>query len=262
MTQTFGRGCVSAVVYAFALLAFTAASAHAQTTAVFLDSQPGDPIGGGNQFTWTPAEREFRPTVNPSRVALALLNEPAPAWEVRFRAPGVTPLTPGVYRQRELGGIGRVTSAPDVHRPSEHGHVMQCVKGRTLRRLRSRNGGRHAATVRGRFRIPLRRRAAAAGRCAVNSTRASLVPFDGVPPSLSLRIDPADNGYVEGVGIDCGAGRTDCDEAFASIPLGQPDCRSAAWIPVRRLVRNGLCRRGHGDHRDHASETMPAGFQP
>src|SRR4029450_10293437 len=52
------------------------------------------------------------------------------------------------------------------------------------------------------------------GAVRFNSTRSSLTPFDGGYPVYSLHVEPAVNGYVTGPGLDCGAGRTDCDQTY------------------------------------------------
>ena len=49
------RVCLLALVWALA----PCASAQAQTTALFFDSQPGDYIGQGIQRTYTPADGTF-----------------------------------------------------------------------------------------------------------------------------------------------------------------------------------------------------------
>lgn len=48
------------------------------------------------------------------------------------------------------------------------------------------------------------------------SARSSLLPFDGVYPLYKVGVQTSVGGRVAGPGIDCGAGSTDCDEAFSS----------------------------------------------
>jgi hypothetical protein len=57
---------------------------------------------------------------------------------------------------------------------------------------------------------------AVVGSVRFNSARTSLLPFDGAYPDISLRINATQGGYVTGGGLDCGAGRLDCEQSYGS----------------------------------------------
>jgi hypothetical protein len=71
--------------------------AHAQTTILFFDSQPGDYIGGGVQQTVTPANGSFVASRNFSNGVSVQVNTTGGGWTLAFAAPGNALLTPGTY---------------------------------------------------------------------------------------------------------------------------------------------------------------------
>ena len=85
-----------------ALLAVPA-GASAQTTQLFLDSQPGDYIGGGVQQTYTILDGTFTASHFGGTVNV-MFRTPTFShfWTLNFSAPDGTPLVPGVYE-----GAGR-----------------------------------------------------------------------------------------------------------------------------------------------------------
>ena len=86
------------VVVAILLLTGTAS---AQTTRLFLNSQPGDYIGGGIQQTITTATGGFTATQNFGGGVSIQFSSSQPGtflfWTLDFAAPGNAPLTIGVY---------------------------------------------------------------------------------------------------------------------------------------------------------------------
>ena len=71
--------------------------ADAQTTILFLDSQPGDYIGGGVQHTVTPATGSFTASRNFDNGVSISVNTTGGVWSLAFAAPGDATLTPGTY---------------------------------------------------------------------------------------------------------------------------------------------------------------------
>jgi hypothetical protein len=206
------------------------AAAQTGTTAIYFDSQPGDDIGEGLQRTWTGAELTFSVSVSADRSRVTVYAV-APSfgwlnnWSLTFAGPESAPLVPGAYDQ--------ATRYPF--------HV------KSLNGLDVSGSGRGCGSSAGRFRIHEividdsgvvqrfaadfeqhcdRRTPALFGAVRYRSTRGSLVPFDGAYPVYAIRVDDAVNGYVTGPGIDCGAGRTDCDETF-----GAPSTIALTAIP-------------------------------
>jgi hypothetical protein len=86
-------------IMALAILMVAAASpvaAWAQTTALVLHSQPGDPVGGGTDRTFFPADGVFTPSTS-DNVLNVYFNGGPHWWYLYFAAPANAPLTVGVY---------------------------------------------------------------------------------------------------------------------------------------------------------------------
>ena len=209
------RLCALAAVCLFS--ATWAASAHAQTTALFFDSQSGDYIGQGERRTWTAEDMTFTASVDEARRVVRIAAQTAGFtewWRLEFAAPGGSLLTTGEY--------DNATRYPFQTMPSPGLDVSG--SGRGCNQLTGRFVVHEIVVTSGgqvvRFAADFEQHCeggapALFGAVRFNSTRASLNPFDGAYPEYSLRIEPAVNGYVTGEGIDCGAGRTDCVETFA-----------------------------------------------
>jgi hypothetical protein len=76
-----------------------ATRAQAQPTLLFLNSQPGDYIGGGLQQTFTPLDGSFTVNRNVYNGVSVSFIEPGyiHSWYLDFAAPGKVPLAPGAY---------------------------------------------------------------------------------------------------------------------------------------------------------------------
>jgi len=200
------------------LISALPAAAQTGTTAIYFDSQPGDYIGQGLEQTWTDADLPFSASVSADRSRVSISATAISVgtwWTLDFAAPAGTPLVPGVYeyatrhpfQETHLNGL------------SVHGSGRGCNE--SVGRFRV-----HEVVIDGsgnveRFAADFEQHCegggpALFGAVRYHSTRTSLVPFDGTYPTYALYMDDAINGYVTGPGIDCGAGRTDCDEAFGS----------------------------------------------
>ena len=92
----FARVSASLAITLFVQL-FSAAVGAAQTTALALNSQPGDFIGGGINQTFTPADGIFTPSRNFSNGISVQFNGGPHFWFLDFAAPLGAPLATGVY---------------------------------------------------------------------------------------------------------------------------------------------------------------------
>ena len=209
------RVCTGLALSVLALVAdVLPAAAQTGTTALFVDSQPGDYIGQGARRTWTPPEMAFSGSVTTDRSSVSISTTAADGtwWTFQFAAPLGTPLTPGVYEHA-------------IEWRSNHqnfvlvsGSGRQCLSA--IGRFRVYDIAVSPAGVLERFSADFEQHCEFAtpalfGAVRYRSERSSLEPFDGAYPVFTIDIDPVVNGYVSGPGIDCGAGRIDCDETFA-----------------------------------------------
>lgn len=189
--------------------------AHAQTTALFFDSQPGDYIGQGRQQTWTSADLPFTASsFDASQVTIsARAADFSTWWDLRFAAPAGTSLQPGIYENAVRASLQNpVSPGLDV---SGSGRGCNTVIGRFQIHEITLGAGGTVTRFAADFEQHCEGGAPALyGSVRYNSTRASLVPFAGAYPVYSMHVDSAPHGYVTGPGIDCGAGRTDCDETY------------------------------------------------
>jgi hypothetical protein len=73
------------------------------------------------------------------------------------------------------------------------------------------------------------------GSVRFNSTRTTILPFDGIYPLIKVTIEPTVNGFVSGNGIDCGPGRDHCSETFEAarsvtlVATPSPGYRFVGW---------------------------------
>ena len=191
--------------------------ARAQTTALAIDSQPGDVVGEGRQQTWTDSTLEFAAWMNSDRT-LVVVTATAPdfstRWSLAFAAPAGALLGAGTYENATRYDLPHVGAGLAVNAPYKTCALLvgrfvihEMVVGPTGSLTRfAADFEQHCWDV-----TP-----ALFGAIRYQSTRSSLTPFDGDYPEYWLRVGAADNGYVTGPGIDCGAGRGDCSEAYAA----------------------------------------------
>jgi hypothetical protein len=85
------------LVIAVAAVVTPSTAATATGTFLQLDSQPGDPLGGGTQQTLAPPSATFRAQSN-GEDTFVFVNAPSGGWEVQISAPrGSGQLVPGTY---------------------------------------------------------------------------------------------------------------------------------------------------------------------
>ena len=83
---------------ALAFLLLTAATSLGQNTSLTINSQPGDPIGGGASYSFTPAQGTFN-AYNSGGVSVSFAS-PEHYLYLSFAAPASAPLTVGLTRMR------------------------------------------------------------------------------------------------------------------------------------------------------------------
>jgi len=199
---------VSGRVFVPALLVLcTAVSATAQTTAVFLDSQPGHYVGRGLRQTFTPPQMTLFVEQGYGGIRIFLSSNPNQndfAWSMTFRAPDSVPLQVGSYTDAV-----RLFASPRAPWIDLSGDGRGC--NTETGRFRVREIVFAGAIVQ-RLAIDFEHHCedaapAVYGALRYNSTVSSLVPFDGDYPRYGLTIAPTVNGTVAGSGIECaGAG--------------------------------------------------------
>ena len=197
------------------LVATLPAAAQSGTTALYLDSQPGDLVGEGLGGTWTDADLTFSATYGDSRVTIVASAGGSVRWSLNFVGPRGIGLPPRLYEYATLWeNQSDYLNALSVSGPDER--CTTSIGRFEVKELVINFDGsieRFAAD----FEQHCNRAAPALfGAIRYRSTDSSLVPFDGAYPTYTLSIDAAVNGYVTAPGIDCGAGRTDCGETFAA----------------------------------------------
>jgi hypothetical protein len=195
-------------------------TAGAQTTALYTESQPGDPVGQGLTTTIGGAEAEFvlqysppTPTVdNRSRVAISVKPAaPAPSWTIFLHSSPRSPVPLGVGTY--LGAKFSHALYPEIYVESfgaDCNHVSPRTTGRfTIREMEL--SGTTVVRFAADFEMHCANRDAALfGAVRYNSTIASLVPFEGAYPDYSLLITPPLGGTITGEGIACSATQSDC----------------------------------------------------
>jgi len=196
----------------------TAASAQAQTTALFFDSQPGDYIGQGVQRTYTPADGTFTintDSSNPGNWVRVSVTGPNFSfwWYADFAAANGAPLAPGSY-----GSVQQYRTATK-HGLSVTGSGRGCgiVRGRFVVREIVLGPSGTVLAFAADFEQHCDDAAPALfGAVRYNSSVSDLVPFAGTYPIYQLTIAQDAHGRVTGTGIDCGAGQSTCQSVLPS----------------------------------------------
>ena len=201
------REAVSYISIAIILAAFGGATtASAQTTLLFIDSQPGDIVGGGIVQTLSGPSVAVVPGRN-ARNGVSFAISGVSSWTLDFAAPGNALLVPGAYQSA-----------------AKYGNAI-------FAGMNVAAGTRSCVTLTGRF-VVLEAEYGADGsiqRFAVdleqhcddttpalfvafryNSTITNAVPFSGDYPRYQLSIVPSAQGGVTGDGLVCGSGQSAC----------------------------------------------------
>ena len=152
---------------------------HAQTTALFLDSQPGDYIGQGVHRTLTPSDGTFSASRNPRNgvnLVFAPQGMPGDFWFLEFAARGNVRLVVGVYGSAAMYPTAPLTALS----VSGAGHSCGAITGRyvVLEAVYRTDGSveRFAADFEQHCNDTL---PALFGAIRYNSTISDLTPFGG-----------------------------------------------------------------------------------
>jgi hypothetical protein len=179
---------------------------------LFLDSQPGDFVGGGKRWIMTSVTSGFSAEhFQPNVVTINLETSDGNAWSLTFASPQGTTLTPGTYENAlrypnqssvrpalRIGGCSGGTGRFVVYDISFDGSGG-------VQRFSADFEQHCTDTAPGLF-----------GAIRFNDDRAALIPFDGAYPVYSIHIAETPYGRLTGPGMDCGNGGTDCDETYPS----------------------------------------------
>jgi hypothetical protein len=195
-------------------LAFMSAAApraaHAQTTGLFFDSQPGDYIGGGHLWSYSAADATFTTDTASSFgtvISLDASGSPHVHWTLMFQAAGVQPPAVGVYESaRSSGSFTSFAGLMIFGDGRGCGPVGRFV---VLEAVYASNGSvvRFAADFEQHCGVS---DAALFGAVRYNSTVSTMVPFDGAYPIRQLTVTPPAHGSVQGDGINCGSSGSQC----------------------------------------------------
>lgn len=194
---------------AFVSVAAFTGAAHAQTTALFVDSEAGDWIGQGLQQTFTPADGTFQVlSTGRNRVQVSVNGQAFSFWwRLDFAAAGNVPLVVGAYESaRRLSFT--TGNGLDV---SGSGRGCNVVTGRFV--VREIAFGADDSLQ--QFAADFEQHCDDAnpglfGAIRYNSTISDLQPFDGNYPFYELTITPPAHGRVTAAGIDCGGTGMNC----------------------------------------------------
>jgi hypothetical protein len=201
--------CVSFA--ALMLFAFVS-SAGAQTTALYLDSQPGDPLGRGVNRTYLASDATFSVSPYTDLVQVSVMAPDFSSyWFITVGAPSGGTLAPGTYLQAIDSATG-VSPFLDVW-----GHEASCSP--STGRFTIRELARSGSTVT-RLAVDFELHCsngdpALFGSVRYNSTVATLPPFDGAYPDYRLTVQPPAHGTITGDGIACSATQSSCAHILA-----------------------------------------------
>ncbi len=208
-------GCTrsSSVAGLLAAALLLAAPAAAQTTALFLDSPAGEPIGQGRRVTITAADAAFTVRYNAKNSVEFSVIAPGYSffWYLDFSVPSGTALTVGSY-----SGARRYPFAPMIGL-NVSGNGLGCGTLDGHFDVREVSFGPEGTLL--RFAADFEQHCDGATPALIGSIRydssiGDLTPFGGDYPAYRLTIVPAVGGKVTTENIDCGGGASVCSVRF------------------------------------------------
>ena len=189
------------------------ASAQTGTTALFIDSQTGDTVGGGTTHTVEPADASFSVSSFSNRVSVQVTAPSfTPHWFLDFSVPTGQQVQPGEYinaRQwpfTTFGGISVSNNGSGCSRSTGRFVIHEITFGPsgTVTAFAADFEVHCNDADPGLF-----------GAIRFHSTISSLSPFGGSYPSYSVTVAPPANGNVSSpAGLSCGAGGSVCQMSF------------------------------------------------
>jgi Divergent InlB B-repeat domain len=211
ITQTKYRRAVVCALLAFGVVGISA-RASAQTTALIIRSEAGDPIGQGQFAIYTQVNAAFSVTRNAANGITVAVRGPnsSPWWDLSFSAPGNAPLALGYYPTATRYGFAQFVGLE----VTTIGRTCNQLTGRYVVRelLYATNGSvlrlaidaeQHCNDVDPALFIAIR-----------YDSRFLSEMFPGDPPQYSLRVPAPAHGFITGAGIACGGAQSACSMAF------------------------------------------------
>ena len=183
---------------------------------LFIDSDPGDPVGQGRRHVWTD-DVVIRPSVwSRSQIRFSVREPNGRQWDLEFTAPG--DLTPRVYEgaispSSSSGYPGfRISGWSYCSSPTSTFQIHELTLAAP-----AFAGGTPVLTAFAADFVQHCNDALPALRGAIRygSSRSTLTPFDGRPPSYTLHVMRPSNGAVVTTGVACGGSNHDCAEEFS-----------------------------------------------
>jgi Divergent InlB B-repeat domain/FG-GAP-like repeat len=194
-------------------------AAHAQTTELFFDSQPGDYIGGGTVHHHTAVDATF--TASPSTSGVTSISVIGPDydfwWYLDFKAAGAAPgPVVGTYETARRYPFSGTLNGLDV---SGDGRGCNALTGRFVVLEAEYDSAGTVLKFAADFEqhcedsVP-----ALFGSIRYKSTISTTLPFGGLYPTYRLTLTPPLHGTVTGDGLTCGTGGSVCvaDHSSAS----------------------------------------------
>jgi hypothetical protein len=111
------RTAAPILAFGFAALLCSATAASADSTVLFLDSQPGDFLGGGQTHTFTPSDGTFTATVRSSGIEVQFTGTAGPtfhSWNLLFGPTEGGGLAPGAFDDARRWGFGETPIHPGL----------------------------------------------------------------------------------------------------------------------------------------------------
>jgi hypothetical protein len=203
------------LVVVFTLFAASAASAQTGTTALFVDSQPGDTVGGGITHTLDEGDASFSVSASSNRVSVQVTAPSfTPRWFIDFSVPAGHSVAPGEYINARLGPFSPFAGLSVSH----NGAGCSESTGRFVIHEVAFGPTGSVTKFAADFEVHCNDAVPGLfGALRFQSSIGSLSPFDGDYPSYSITVAAPTNGNVSSpAGISCGAGGVVCQLSFGA----------------------------------------------
>ena len=209
-----------AALFLFALLR----PAFGQTTALFIDSQPGAYVGLGQKYHLTTVDATFTGTsMGPNGRSFNVATPGGTFWSLSFAAPGFLEPHVGTYEGARRA-IAFYINGLSISGP---GGGCNELTGRYVV-LEAEFSFDNTPL---RFAVDFEQHCedqgpATYGALRYNSRISTLTPFGGAYPSYGLNLTPSLHGAIVGAGINCSA-----SSAVCSLPLAGPTAVTMTAVP-------------------------------
>lgn len=218
------RVLLRAALLALPAVVCAAAHAGAQTAALQIISDAGDPVGQGIDRSFTHADGTFGVTRNWRNGVGVIFQGSGTSWYLDFSAAGGVPLTVGSYLNARRSPYAWPGNTIEV---SGDGACYQATGRFVIHDIEYAPTGSGVVRFAADFEqhcndgVP-----ALVGAIRYNSAAGGPAPFGGVYPTYELDITLPDHGRVTSASLNCGAGGTAC-----VLPLASAANVSLAAVP-------------------------------